>query len=160
MEKLWKTRSRSKNFVKSTLVTSFVKTLIWRKKVHFSVKIVIAFYGTFPHCAQQCERYRIFMPLIFYVKSHPRIFSKNSVKNFYTVWKFQHFSVTKILREINFWSRQKYNHCFYRKNQSFFVKSTKEELISRKFLSLRSVITFYSAFSHSGTSRISKINFT
>jgi len=83
VEKYYKKRSCSKYFCEiNSFITSLVKTLIWRKKVHFSVKIVIAFYGNFiPHCAPQCENYRIYMPLIFYVKSHQRICCKNSVKS-------------------------------------------------------------------------------
>ena len=34
-----------------SFVTSLVKTLIWRKNVDFSIKVVIAFHSTFPHCA-------------------------------------------------------------------------------------------------------------
>ena len=34
----------------NSLSTSLVKTVIWRRNVAFSVKILIAFYNIFPHC--------------------------------------------------------------------------------------------------------------
>ena len=54
IEKYCKMRSRLEFFrLINSLVTSFVKTLIWRKNVDFSEKIVIAFYTSciaFSHC--------------------------------------------------------------------------------------------------------------
>ena len=53
------------------LITSLVKTLIWRKNVDFSVKIVIAFYTDFSNCVAEYGNYETLV-------SH--LFGKNFVK--------------------------------------------------------------------------------
>ena len=66
-----------------SLVTTLTKTLIWRKNVDFSVKIVIAFYCTFPHCVWV---------------DFTKFFKHVSVVEKRTVWKNKTFSLALITK--------------------------------------------------------------
>ena len=122
-----------KNFREiNSFVITLVKTLIWRKNGHFSVKteIAILFLATFPHCVTLKNFREINSSLVKIVNLKGKCLFFRKLCNcvvlswdLITVWWFHKFTVIKNFRENEFQNFSKtclFSKCHLRMLQSIY----------------------------------------